>query len=198
MVVLVLAAALLAAFLLGKSVPAAPQRVEFSAPAVSEDGRGVLVPFSITLRPGTGRVLVDIQNAFYKEDVENSIRKSRVIAAREVGFNPNAFDLEFRIAGAERVVGGESAGALFTAAIAAAFLGRKMRSDAIASAGVKENGELASVEGVEEKILSASEAGVKYFIIAEKQEVRNEGEFSKRVSLVRASHAREVIKAMIE
>ncbi len=190
--------ALLSAFFLAKSIPATAHAVEFSAAGVTEEGSGVYVPFLVSVRPGTGRVLVDIENAFYKQDAENSIRKARDVAARELGYNPGAFDVEFRAAGGDRAVGGESAGALFTAAIAAGFAGKKLRKDVAVSATVGESGALGEVQGVREKILSAAEAGVKYFIVAEEQEITDEASLAEKITVVRAKNAAEVIRAMLE
>ncbi len=188
--------ALLAAVLVGKSIPATEQLVSFSAPAVTEAGDGVLVPFQVALRPGTGRILVDLDNAYYREDVENSLRKARAIAARELGFNPQAFDIEINAVGAERTVSGESAGAFFTVAIAAAFAGRHICGDASLSAVVNDDGTLGPIEGLGEKMAAAGKAGVTRFVVAESQPVNPE-QVPQGVSLLRTASARQAISLLL-
>jgi predicted S18 family serine protease len=195
-VLAIIVVALVAALLIGKSVPATEQRVTIMAPAVTEEGTGVLVPFEVSLRPGTGRILVDLDNAFYREDMENSLRKARAIAARELGFNPASFDVEVKSVGGERTVSGESAGALFTVAIASAFAGRHIRNDTSMSAVINEDGSLGPIESLKEKLDAASKAGVTRFVVAPGQIVNPEA-VPLGVVIVRAANAREAITAML-
>ena len=195
-VLAIIAVALVAAVLIGMSFPVTEQRVHFAAPAVLENGTGVLVPFQVTLRPGTGRILVDLDNAYYREDVENSIRKARAVAAREIGFSTSAYDIEVSSAGDERIVSGESAGAFFTVAIAAAFAGRPLLTDASISAVVNEDGTLGPIEGLGEKMAAAGRAGVTKFVVAKEQPVKIE-QVPQGMAIVRAPTARDAIAAML-
>ncbi|OIO25397.1 hypothetical protein AUJ14_04400 [Candidatus Micrarchaeota archaeon CG1_02_55_22] len=189
--------AVLAAFLLSFNIPReTPSQVRLFAPAVLEDGTGAIVPFTLTLRPGTGRMLVDIDNAFFKQDVENSLRKARVAASSAVGASFEQYDIEVGVVGS-RVVSGESAGALFTVGIASLAAGRTVRSDVIVSATVSESGALGVVDGIDEKIAAAADAGKTLFIVAAGQEIRNEESLSQRIRIERVGTARDVIELML-
>lgn len=189
--------ALAAAVLVGMSVPATEQKVGFSAPAVTEDGAGVMVPFEVTLRPGSGRMLVDLSNAYYQQDVENSLRKARAVAAREVGFSPDAFDIEVSSTGEERVVAGESAGAFFTAAIAAAYTGRALRKDTVVSAVINSDGSLSPVESIDEKAAAASALGAKRFVVAVGQPIKDREKVLELVEIVFVATAHQAIGEML-
>ena len=187
----------LAALLLGYNTPLATQKVVFQAPAITEGGEGVLVYFKMWLRPGNGRILVNVDNAFYKEDSENSLRKAKRIAEKYIGLRLNAYDIVLEIDG-QRIVGGESAGAMFSAAIAAAFTGKKLREDVTASAALTEEGLLAPVDSLEEKMRAAYEAGKDHFIIARGQQMQGEEFLKQKINIVRVDSAEEAIQLMLE
>ncbi|MBI5635996.1 hypothetical protein HY993_03485 [Candidatus Micrarchaeota archaeon] len=172
--------------------------VEFSAPAITEVGKGMLIGFTVKATPGSGRVLVNIENAFYREDVENSIKKAKAIAGDYLGLNPNGFDLTIELKSSQKIVGGESAGVAFVTAIAAAMSGKKIRSDVAVSAAVDERGNALAVNGVDEKILSAIELEKNYFIVAESQTILHEQTLSKSIQIVRVKNAGDAIKLMVE
>ena len=172
--------------------------VEFSAPAITEVGKGMLIDFTVKATPGSGRVLVNIENAFYREDVENSIKKAKNIAGNYLGLNPNGFDLTIELKSAQKIVGGESAGVAFVTAIAAAMSGKKIRSDVSVSAAVDEEGNALAVNGVDEKILSAIESGKTYFLVAENQTILHEQTLSKSIQIARVKNAQEAIDLMVE
>ncbi|MBI3588415.1 hypothetical protein HY995_02735 [Candidatus Micrarchaeota archaeon] len=187
-----------AAFLLGQAVPATEQEVQYQAAAVTEDGQGVLVPFSIAMRPGTGRILVDIQNAIYREDVEQSLRYARNAAGKIAGSSLASYDVEFAFGDREVGVGGGSAGMAFTAAMAAAFQGRKLNPLAVASATIQPDGTLGPVAGAGEKIFAAQQDGKTLFLLSIGQRVENEAELSKRIRIVRAATAAEAYPYLVQ
>lgn len=189
--------AVVAAMYLGYSSPVISRQVSFQAPAVTDNGAGTMAGFKLWMRPGAGRILVNIDNAFYKEDSENSLKKATAIAERFVGLKMAGYDLIMEADG-ERIVGGESAGTIFSAAIVSAFTGRKLREDATSSAAVTEDGTLVPVDGIEEKMRAASQAGKKYFIVAKSQQVNRELELSQKIRIVRVENAGQAISLLLE
>lgn len=196
------AALVIIAFLLALSLSLSLPRhglspVTFQAAAVDDQGVGVLVPFTLSLRPGSGRILVDVGNAFYKQDVEDSLRRARAAAEKSLGMSLENYDLEVGVDG-NHIVGGESAGGLFTVAIASLALGRPIRNDAAMSATVTEKGELGPVEGIDEKIAAAADAGKTTFVVSKDQLIRDEAALAAHVRIVRAATARDAIAAMLQ
>lgn len=187
-----------AALYLGYSTPLVSKQVYFEAPAITDNGAGIMAGFRLWLRPGNGRILVNIDNAFYREDSENSLRKAKRIAERFVGLKMDGYDLVVEVQGGERIVGGESAGALFSAAIASAFSGRQMREDVTASAAVAEDGSLVPIDGIEEKTRAAAQAGKEYFVVARGQQINRELEISQKIKIVRVDNAGQAIELLLE
>lgn len=190
--------AIIAAFYLGYSTPLIAREVSFQAPAITENGEGTMAEFKLWLRPGDGRILVNIDNAFYREDSENSVRKAKKIAERYVGLKLSSYDLVVEVVGGERIVGGESAGMLFSAGIVAAFTGRKVRDDATGSAAITENGSLVAIEGVEEKLRAAAQAGKKYFVVSREQQINRESELAQLIQIIRVENAGQAISLLLE
>ncbi len=193
-----IAIAAVAALMLGYSSPLVDKKVVFQAPAITENGEGTLATFQITLKPGEGRILVNVENAVFREDSENSLRKAKRIAENFTGLKLRGYDVVAEIDGGERIVGGESAGAVFSAAIASAASGRKMRGDVTGSAAVSEEGVLAPIDGVEEKIRASVAAGKKYFVVAKQQQVNRELELAQNIRVIRVANAAEAIQLMLE
>ncbi len=190
--------AVAAAIYLGYNSPIASRQVHFQAPAITDNGAGTMADFNLILKPGDGKVLVNIGNAFYQQDSENSLRKAKGIAEKFVGLKLTGYDLLLEVDGGERIVGGESAGAIFSTAIVSAYTGRKMRDDATGSAAITEDGTLVPIDGVEEKMHAASQAGKKYFVVSTEQKVSNEQELSKIIQIVRVENAGQFIQLLLE
>lgn len=172
--------------------------VSFSAPAVTDGGAGLLVGFRMDIKPGSGRLLVDIGGAYYKEDVENSLRKARLVVQREMHADLSGSDVEVQALGGTGAVSGESAGAMFTVALASAVSGRRIRGDAAMSGGVNEDGTLFPVEATPEKINAAIAGGKREFIVAFSQKIPGEIALRRKIRIVRVSTARQAIDAMLE
>lgn len=198
LIVLPIVLAIIAAAYLGYSTPLSTREVAFQAPAITDNGEGTMASFKLFLRPGEGRTLVNIDNALYREDSENSLRKAKAIAERFVGLKMTGYDLVLEVDGGERIVGGESAGMLFTAAIVSAYSGRKLHAEATGSAAVSEEGKLLPIDGVEEKMHAASQVGKKYFVVCKDQQINREAELSKIIQIVRVENAGEAIRLLLE
>ncbi|MGC8851370.1 MAG: hypothetical protein ACP5O3_04065, partial [Candidatus Micrarchaeia archaeon] len=100
--------------------------IEFNAPAVSEDGRGVMIPFKLSIKPGEGRLLVNIAQTSFKADVENSLRKAKANAEKFMSVSLQHADLIVEAQPQQKIVGGESAGAAFTIAIISLYSGHAL------------------------------------------------------------------------
>ncbi|MFH1246744.1 MAG: S16 family serine protease [Candidatus Micrarchaeota archaeon] len=182
---------------LGYLVAPRPQsHADFYAPAISEDGQGTLVKFRISLLSGTGRTLVNIQNAKYREDTENALLKAKKNAETLLGVKLEYYDTVLDIESIGSEVGGESAGAMFTVGIIAAYSGKNVKKDTVMSAGITEEGLLFAVDGIEEKILAAQNSGKDKFIVANSQEIKHP-ENMNGVEIIRAKDIREATQQII-
>lgn len=176
--------------------PAKVASSDFYAPAITNNGQGALVKFRATLIPGTGKTLVNIQNAQYREDTENALRKAKKNAEDYLGIRFAFYDVILDVEGIGSEVGGESAGAMFTIGIISAYTGKKIDASATMSAGVTESGKLFAVDSIEEKIIAAKNSGKKKFIVAATQNIKNP-DFTEGVEIIKAIDVKEAVKNLL-
>ncbi|MBI4406607.1 hypothetical protein HY571_01710 [Candidatus Micrarchaeota archaeon] len=171
--------------------PAPFQFADLQAPAITHQGTGVLVKFRISLEPGNGRTLINIQNSEYKQDAENAVRKARKNAENILGIKLSYTDLIVDVGASGSEVGGESAGAMFAVGIISAYTGKKIKNEVAMSAGITEDGKLFPVESIEEKILAAIASGKKTFVVADAQVIKNEENLE--IEVVRVSDLNQAL-----
>ncbi len=182
--IVVLVILTIASGLLGyTSAPSPGKYADFYAPAITDAGEGALVKFRVSLSPGYGRTLVNIENSKYREDTENALLKAKRNAEKQLGMKLVYHDVVLDVEAIGSEVGGESAGAMFTVGIVSAYTGRKIASDATMSAGITENGLLFAVDSIEEKIIAAKQGGKKKFIVAESQGIKN-GNYIEGIEII--------------
>ncbi|PIN96345.1 hypothetical protein COX86_01370 [Candidatus Micrarchaeota archaeon CG_4_10_14_0_2_um_filter_60_11] len=181
---LFIAACLLAVGLGYQAAPSPHSQAVFQAVAVTEDGSGMLTPFTVTATRGSGRILLDVSESRYGPDTEASLAEARDAAQTLVGsLATTDLRIDFEGAAAQRV-SGESGGAAFAIAMVSAVSGAQLRPEGAVSAQL--NGtRLAPVGGIDEKILAAEKAGKKFFVVARGQEIKYEQDLNKRIAIVR-------------
>jgi predicted S18 family serine protease len=172
--------------------------IEFNAPAVSEDGRGVMIPFKLSIKPGEGRLLVNIAQTSFKADVENSLRKAKANAEKFMSVSLQHADLIVEAQPQQKIVGGESAGAAFTIAIISLYSGHALNKQATVSATINENGDIGEVDGIEEKIIAAREAGKTTFVVSKQQKIKSEESLRHLgIQIIRASNITEAAQHLL-
>ncbi|VVB68188.1 Archaeal Lon protease [Candidatus Norongarragalina meridionalis] len=177
-------------------LPSPHYKTRFQACAITLDGHGMLVWFEIYAQPGNGKTFVNIQNARFREDTEQSLLEARLAAEEALGVSLSSYDVTLDMLTPQENVAGESAGAAFAAALAANYLQRGMRSDAVISAALSD-GKLAPVGGIDEKMIAAAEAGKKVFVISEEQQLKH-AEIAQRIRIVRADTLSDALPNLIE
>lgn len=187
-----------AAFIIGYLIFPASRTTQFDAAGISDLGKGVIVRFEVSSSPGTGKTLVNVANARYKEDTEQSFLDARLAAEKALGADFKTTDLTLEVKGDQSYVSGESAGSAFAIAIIANNLGRKVRSNAAISAALGEDGfTLEPIGGADEKILSAIENGKTLFVISTGQDLRYESDLAKKITIARVSNIRQAFQLMV-
>ncbi len=187
------------AFNLGFNAFPSAKHLRFSAPAITDTGKGNLISFDMFLAKGEGRTLVNIQNAGFKEDVEAALRKARNNANNYLGISPDKIDIILQLeGGGGSDVSGESAGGMFAVAIIALHTGRQLREDVAISAVISEDGRLEEVGGIEEKIIAAKEGNKKIFLISEGQKVKEEEELGRGIRILRVDNLEAAVAYLIE
>ncbi len=134
--------------------------------AVDKDGNGVTIPLEVEVRPGSGKVLTNIENLVFWTDTQHSIQIARDLAARITHRDPRSFDVIYTLEDANTsVVGGPSAGAAFTIATIAALEGIKLNNTVLITGAIDENGNIHEVGGIYEKAMAAKRAGAKIVLV---------------------------------
>jgi predicted S18 family serine protease len=176
----------------------ASRTTSFDAAGISDLGKGVMVRFDLSSEPGDGKTLVNVANARYKEDTEQSFFEARLAAEKTLGASFETTDLTLDVEGDRSYVSGESAGSAFAIAIMANHLGRRVRNDAVISAALDEDGfTLNPIGGADEKIISAIESGKTLFVISTDQDLRYENDLSKKITIARASNIRQAFQLIV-
>lgn len=186
------------AFNLGHSGVPTGRKIHFYAPAITDLGKGSMIEFEMQLMWGEGRTLVNIQNADFKDDVENALRKARFNAGNYLGISNGNFDAVLSVKGEGSSVSGESAGGMFAVALIALQTGRNIRQDAAISALITQTGELKEVGGIEEKIIAARENHRSVFLVSASQKIKDESEVGRGIRIIRVSSLGEAVKYLIE
>ncbi|MEM5874879.1 MAG: S16 family serine protease [Candidatus Aenigmatarchaeota archaeon] len=140
--------------------------VEIYAPAVDNNGNGVITKFRVQAIPGTGRVLVNINNLVYWVDTQSSIQTARKVAEKFTKINLSNIDVIYDIdASNTSIVGGPSGGAALTLATIAAIKNVSLRKDITITGTINEDGIIGQVGGIKEKTEAAKKFGLKAILV---------------------------------
>ncbi len=197
----VLLCAGLAALFIGYSLFPAVRETRFQAAGVSDNGEGVIIDFALRSRPGNGALLVNVANAEWREDTAASFLAAREHAQSLVGVPLDNRDYELSVSASGAGIGGESAGAAFASAVIANYYGGQLRGDAVVSAALPldaANETLEPIGGADEKILAAAKAGKRFFVVAQAQQLKYEGELAKRIAIKRVRTLREAVSFLLQ
>jgi len=141
---------------------------------VGPEGSGVAAWLTVESKPGTGKILADIDELLFFSDVQVSIREAKSIAQSITGIDLNKVDLLYMIeldavTSNRTTVAGPSAGAGLTIATIAAVEGEALNESITITGDVDLSGNILSVGGLEEKALAAQRAGISLFLIPAEQ-----------------------------
>ena len=142
-----------------------PQRAEIYVPAVSNEGKGIMTKIIVEIRPGNGRVLVNVDNLLFWVDTQHSIRVAKKVAERITGINTSNLDLIYTIETNASIVEGPSAGAAITIATIAALENKTLKRNITITGIINLDGTIGPVGGVFEKGEAAKENGFSTFLV---------------------------------
>jgi uncharacterized protein len=139
--------------------------VSIRLPAIDSDGNGALTYLSVEATPGTGRILVDIDNLLFWEDTQQSMRTARSVAANITGKNIQDYDLIYNIHAQASTVGGPSAGAALTMATIAALEAREINNSVMITGAINHDGSIGPAGDILEKAKAAKSANATLFLV---------------------------------
>jgi len=140
--------------------------VKIYVPAVDNEGRGVATILKVGIKPGSGRVLVDINNILFWLDTQQSIQIAKKVAQEMTKVDLSKFDLIYSLENINAsVVEGPSAGAALTIATIAAIEGKELNSKVMITGTINYDGTIGAVGGIIPKAQAAKEVGATTFLV---------------------------------
>jgi uncharacterized protein len=139
--------------------------VSIRMPAIDADGNGALTYLTVEATPGTGRILVDIDNLLFWDDTQQSMRTARSVAANITGKNIQDYDLIYNIHAQASTVGGPSAGAALTMATIAALEAREINNSVMITGTINHDGSIGPAGSILEKAKAARQANATLFLV---------------------------------
>ncbi len=144
----------------------AGQQSKINLAAVDNKGNGVVTPLSAEVKPGDGKILINIDKLNYWTDTQQSMQTARAVAERITGTDLKKVDLVYSIkTDNATLVGGPSAGAALTIATVAAVQNKTLRENVMITGTIEEDGSVGKVGGIIEKAAAAKAVGAKLFLV---------------------------------
>jgi uncharacterized protein len=139
--------------------------VSMYLPAVDENGQGIITTLGVESVPGSGRVLVDIENLVFWDDTQESIRTAKKVVRDITTKNLTNYDFVYNIHTDANMVGGPSAGAAIAIATIAALENKTLKENVMITGAIKEDGTLNLVTAVRAKAEAAKQINITTFLV---------------------------------
>lgn len=140
--------------------------VETFLPAVDREGNGVITSLKVETRPGTGKVLTNIDKLLFWVDTQYSIQIAKSVAENVTGIDADEYDLTYTIESEEAtLVGGPSAGASLAVATIAVLENKTLKKDVMMTGTINPDGTIGQVGAVLEKARAAKDVGATLFLV---------------------------------
>ncbi|MEK6955663.1 MAG: S16 family serine protease [Nanoarchaeota archaeon] len=138
---------------------------EITLVGVDSNGKGVSAVMSVEVKPGTGLVLVDIDNLLADYMSQISARTAAKVAENITKIRLDNIDLIYHIKANASIIEGPSAGSAMTIATIAALQNRTINRDVLITGTIENDGSINSVGGIKEKAEAAKYSGAKIFLV---------------------------------
>lgn len=149
-----------------QQIPTAGFEAKILLAAVDNRGNGLVTPLSVEAKPGSGKILINIDKLNYWTDTQQSIQTARDVAEKIAGSDIKKIDLIYSIkTDNATLVGGPSAGAALAIATVAALKNKTLPQDIMITGTIGEDGSIGKVGGIIEKAAAAKAIGAKLFLV---------------------------------
>lgn len=139
--------------------------IEFKIVAVDANNKGVSADLITEVRPGTGLVLVNINDVLADLNMQVSARVAAKVAGEYALKNMSQYDVLYRIKTDAEIVGGQSAGSSMAAATIAALLNLSLRPNVILTGPMLEDGTITEAGAVIQKAEAAKSLNASLFLV---------------------------------
>lgn len=125
---------------------------------------GVAADLTVELHKGTGRVFVDT-TPLTKIDTQASARLSKQVACETLKMNCSNYDFFYIIKSPVQMIGGPSGGAAMTTLTLVVLTNSTIKPNVGITGTINPDGSIGQIGAVQEKALSAREAGITTFLV---------------------------------
>ncbi len=133
--------------------------------AVDSFGKGASADLITEIRPGTGLVLVNINDVLADFNTQYSARVAALVAKNYTQVDLSNVDIIFNIKTNANVIGGQSAGSTMTIAVIAGLLNKTLQPGVIMTGSIREDGRIGDAGAIKEKARAAKEANATLFLV---------------------------------
>ena len=147
------------------SQPTESKVIEAKIVAVDADNKGVSADLITEVRPGTGLVLVNINDVLADLNMQVSARVAAKVAGEYALKNMSRYDVLYRIRTDAEIVGGQSAGSSMAVTTIAALLNLPLRPDVILTGPMLEDGTITEAGAVIQKAEAAKSLNASLFLV---------------------------------
>ncbi len=144
------------------------------APAVDRDGNGVASTLTVIVKPGTGQVLVNINDVLAGVDTQESAKTAAEAAASYTNINLERLDIVYSIEAEAPIVSGASAGAAMALSTVAAIQNKDFASKTTITGAIDSRGNILQVGGVSAKANAVKGEGLDIFLVPKGQGYKKE------------------------
>ena len=143
--------------------------VEMPIVAVDSQKNGVLGKLVTTAKPGTGLVLVNVNNVLAQYDTQLSGRTAARAASNFTKIDLQKWDIIYTIVVDATVIEGPSAGSVMAVSVIAALQNKTINHSIAMTGTINEDGSIDPAGGIKEKARTAKENGITTFLVAANQ-----------------------------
>ena len=140
---------------------------EINIVGVDNGGKGIAAIMNVEVKPGSGLVLVNINNLLADYLTQLSARNAAKAASDFTKINLSSFDVIYSIKTSVGIIEGPSAGAAMASATIAALSNRSINESVFITGSIEANGSIGSVGGINEKAQAAKDSKALLFLIPE-------------------------------
>jgi uncharacterized protein len=142
---------------------------EIKIPALDNKGRGVSTKLKVQAMPGSGRVLINIDNLLFWIDTQNSIQIAKSVAQDLTKVDLSSIDLIYTIEANASIIEGPSAGAAITIATIAAIENKSVNESVMITGSINPDGSIGQVGGILAKAKASKDIGAQLFLVPKGQ-----------------------------
>ena len=142
-----------------------PTSVRIDLPAVNMNNTGVIAFLEVDVRPGTGLVLVNVENIISNYDTQESMRNAAEVASDYTNKSLENVDIIYNLVANASILEGPSAGAAFTVATVFAIEGEDMRDDVMMTGTINHDLTIGPAGRIKAKAIAAKEEGSELFLV---------------------------------